>query len=140
MNDALVPALTIELRLLAYSVVLLIVVVLIQVLAGVRAQGLPAMSGSRDNLPAPKVFQARVNRLVDNHREGLIMFAPLVLIAAIAPVSNDWTVLGARLFFYSRVAHALVYLAGWPWVRGALWGVGMLGIFMILFALFGVLT
>jgi uncharacterized MAPEG superfamily protein len=41
------------------------------------------------------------------------MFAPLALIAALVHVSNSWTVLAAQLFFYSRVAHAVVYIAGW---------------------------
>src|SRR5271156_383963 len=97
---------SVELSMLVYATALLILLVLVQATAGVQAQGLQPMAGPRDDLPPPKPFQARTKRLVDNHREGLIMFAPLVLAAALSHVSNGWTVLGAELFFYSRVVHA----------------------------------
>ena len=130
---------TTEIAMLVYSTALLIVLVLVQATAGVLAQGLQPMGGSRDNLPAPKPFQARTKRVVDNHREGLTMFAPLVLAAAFAHVANSWTALGAELFFYSRVVHAILYLAGVPMVRPLAWAVGLVGTLMMLAALLGLL-
>ena len=130
---------SIELSLLAYSTLLLIVLVLVQATAGGLAQGSLPMAGNRDALPAPTGFHARMRRVVDNHREGLIMFAPLILIAALAHVSNSWTLLGARLFFYSRVAHAIWYVAGLPLIRPVFWAVGLAGTIMIFLALFGIL-
>lgn len=126
---------TVELTMLAYSVGLLFVLVLLQAFSGIQAQGLIPLANARDNLPPPKTFQARVGRCVDNHREGLTMFAPLVLIAAVADVSNSATVLGAQLFFYSRVAHAVLYVAGVPMVRPLAWGVGIVGTVMVFKAL-----
>jgi uncharacterized MAPEG superfamily protein len=76
--------------------------------------------------------------VVDNHREGLIMFAPLILIAAELDLSNWMTVWGAQLFAYSRVAHAVVYLAGVPLIRPLFWFAGLIGTLMVLFALFGI--
>lgn len=128
---------TTELTMLVYATALLFVLIVIQATAGVMAQGLKALAGSRDNLPEPGVFQARAKRVVDNHREGLTLFAPLVLVAAVAHVSGSGTVIGAQLFFYSRVAHAVVYLAGWPVVRPLIYGVGVVGIVMILARLLG---
>ena len=128
---------SIELTMLALSVARLFVLVIIQSLAGVQAQGLFVMAGPRDDLPASKPWQARTLRCVDNHREGLIMFAPLVLIAADLGVSNTLTVWGAQLFFYSRVAHAVVYLAGLPLIRPVFWTIGLIGTAMIFAALFG---
>lgn len=128
---------TIELTMLVYSVALLFLLILIQALAGVLAQGLPEMAGSRDNLPEPKAFQARTKRLVDNHREGLALFAPLVLVAAVAHISNPATVLGAQLFFYARVVHALLYLVGVPWIRPLAWGVGIAGTVLVFAPLIG---
>jgi len=127
-----------ELTMLALSVALLFVLVLIQATAGVQAQGLWVMAGARDNLGAPSVWQARTLRCVDNHREGLIMFAPLVLIAADMGISNTLTVWGAQLFFYSRVAHAVVYLAGLPYIRPVFWTIGLIGTAMVFLALFGI--
>ena len=125
-----------ELRLLVYSVALLFVLVAVQATAGVMAQGLMPMAGNRDALGEPKPFQARTKRLVDNHREGLILFAPLILTAALLHVSTGTTELGARMSFYSRVAHAAIYLLGLPLVRPLFWGIGMAGTVMIFLALF----
>jgi len=125
---------SVELTMLVYATALLLVLVLIQATVGVQAQGLQPMAGSRDDLPDPKPFQARTKRVVDNHREGLTLFAPLVLAAALAHVSNQWTVLGAELFFYARVAHAGLYLAGVPMIRPLAWAVGLAGTIMILLA------
>lgn len=127
---------TIELSMLVYSVALLVIVIAIQATAGILAQGLTAMAGSRDNLGEPSNFQARSKRVAENHKEGLLIFAPLVLVAAAAGVSTEMTVLGAQLFFYSRVVHAIVYFAGLPWIRPLVWAVGLAGCLMILFALF----
>ena len=127
---------TIELTMLVYSVTLLVIVIVIQSVAGIIAQGLPAMAGSRDNLGEPSQFQSRSKRVAENHKEGLLLFAPLVLVASAAGISTEWTVLGAQLFFYSRIAHAVIYLAGWPWIRPLAWAIGMAGTLMILVALF----
>jgi uncharacterized MAPEG superfamily protein len=129
---------SVELTMLAYSVALLFVIILIQANAGVMAQGLTPLANSRDNLPEPSVFQARMKRVVDNHREGLILFAPLVLIAAQQGISTSTTVLGAQLFFYSRVAHAILYILGVPMIRPLAWGVGIAGTVMIFLALFNI--
>jgi uncharacterized MAPEG superfamily protein len=131
--------LSVELTMLVYATALLLVLVVIQATAGVLAQGLPAMAGARDDLPPAKPFQARTKRVVDNHREGLILFAPLVLAAALAHVSNNYTVLGAQLFFYSRAAHAVLYLVGVPWIRPLAWAVGLVGTLMVLLALLGLI-
>lgn len=128
---------SVELDMLIYATALLVVLVLIQATAGVMAQGLTPMAGPRDDLPAPKPFQARTKRVVDNHREGLTMFAPLVLAAALAHVSNSWSVLGAQLFFYSRVVHAVLYLAGVVWIRPLAWAVGLVGTLMVFAAVVG---
>ncbi len=123
---------SVELTMLVYATALLIVLVVIQATAGVMAQGLAAMAGPRDDLPPPKPFQARTKRLVDNHLEGLTMFAPLVLVATAEHVSTNVTVLGAELFFYARVAHAVLYMAGVPTIRPLAWGVGLVGTIMVL--------
>jgi uncharacterized MAPEG superfamily protein len=123
---------SVELTMLVYATALLVALVLIQATTGVLAQGLQPMAGPRDDLPPPKPLQARTKRVVDNHREGLTMFAPLVLAAAIAHISTPLTVLGAEFFFYSRLAHAILYLAGVPLVRPLAWAIGLAGTLMIL--------
>lgn len=128
----------VELTMLAYSVALLFVIILIQANAGVTAQGLMPMANNRDDLPVPSVFQARMKRVVDNHREGLILFAPLALIAAQQGISTSTSMLGAQLFFYSRVAHAVLYILGVPMIRPLAWAVGIVGTVMVFLAIFNI--
>ena len=128
---------SVELTMLVYSTGLLFLLVLVQAFAGIRAFGAVPLANSRDNLPPAAGFHARCLRCVDNHREGLTIFAPLVLVAALAHVSNGTTALGAQLFFYSRVAHAVLYLAGVPMVRPLAWLVGLVGTAMVFAALTG---
>ena len=59
------------------------------------------------------------------------MFAVVVLVASAAGVSNDATVLGASVFFYARVAHAIVYAFGWPVIRPLFYFAGLYGIVVI---------
>jgi uncharacterized MAPEG superfamily protein len=98
------------------------------------------MMNNRDNLKPPTVFQARTKRLTDNFRENLWFFAPLVLIASIIDLSNQWTVLGAQIFFFARLAHAVWYIAGWPILRAFFWLAGVIGCTLIFLALFGILA
>ena len=102
---------------LLYSVILMLVVILLPAIIAIKENGLIAQAGPRDNLPEPSVFLARCRRLSANLLENLVMFAAVVLTAHAAGVSNDSTVFGAQLFFYGRVAHAVVYAAGLPMVR-----------------------
>ena len=131
---------TTELTMLAYSVALLIVLVLFQASVGVRAKGAIPLAGHRDDIGPATGFHARMLRVVDNHRKGLIMFAPLVLIAATINLHNSWTVLGAQLFFYSRLVHAILYVTGIPLVRPLFWAVGLAGTAIILLAILGIIS
>ena len=128
---------SVELTMLAYSVGLLFVLIVLQAGVGIRAQGLMPLANSRDNLPEPSTLQLRMKRVVDNHREGLALFAPLALIVAVADMSNPTTVMAAQVFFYARVAHAVLYVFGVPLVRPLAWGVGILATVRLFLAVVG---
>jgi uncharacterized MAPEG superfamily protein len=125
---------------LAYAVALLLVLVFVQAAAGVRAKGAIPMANSRDDVGPATGFHARMLRVVDNHREGITLFAPLVLIAAVANIHNSWTVLGAQIFFWSRLAHAALYILGVPMVRPLVWAAGFAGTIMVLLAILGIIA
>lgn len=129
-----------ELTYLAYSIILLFVIVMIQASAGIRQHGASVLANSRDNLPASDVFVARAKRNVDNMRENLWLFAPAALIVAITDASTNWTILGAQIFFYARLAYSIVYLAGWPFIRPLFWFAGLVGCALIFLSLFGILV
>ena len=51
--------------------------------------------------------------------------------ASLAGKSNGTTLLGAQIFFWARVAYALVYIGGLPWIRTGVWAVSIVGLAMI---------
>ena len=44
---------------------------------------------------------------------------------------NATTMLGAQLFFWFRLAYAVIYLAGLPWLRTLSWVGSVIGLLMI---------
>ena len=59
----------------------------------------------------------RANRAHVNAVENLATFAPVVLIAHAAGVTTATTVIAAAVYFYARVAHALVHITGFSQFR-----------------------
>ena len=128
---------TVELTMLVFSVGLLLVILLMQGTFGVLSNGLAAQAGPRDRLPEPSIVHARVTRLRANMIENLLLFAPIVLVAHAIGVSKEITILGAQLFFGARLAHAIIYMVGLPWIRPAAFAVALAGTLMIASQLFG---
>ncbi|MCP5146911.1 MAG: MAPEG family protein [Pseudomonadales bacterium] len=122
---------SVELLMLLYSALLFLVIILVQAGLGISQNGLMAQAGNRDNLPEPTVLRQRLQRLSANMQENLVLFTVVVLVASAAGVSNDATVLGASVFFYARVAHAIVYAFGWPVIRPLFYFAGLYGIVVI---------
>jgi uncharacterized MAPEG superfamily protein len=63
--------------------------------------------------------------------ENLVLFASLVLVAVAAQKTNSTTLAGAQVFFWARIAYAIIYLIGIPWLRTATWLVSVIGLVMI---------
>ncbi|MCB1845794.1 MAG: MAPEG family protein [Halieaceae bacterium] len=122
---------SVELLMLLYSALLFLVIILVQAGLGISQNGLMAQAGNRDNLPEPTVLRQRLQRLSANMQENLVLFTVVVLVASAAGVSNDATALGASVFFYARVAHAIVYAFGWPVIRPLFYFAGLYGIVVI---------
>ena len=50
---------------------------------------------------------------------------------SIAGKTNATTLLGAQMFFWSRVEYVGVYYTGIPWLRTGVWGVSVVGMVMM---------
>ena len=122
---------SVELMMLLYSAILLLVIILAQAGLAIRQNGLMVQAGSRDSLPDPTVLRMRLQRLTANLQENLVMFAAVVLVANAAGVSNETTAMGASIFLYSRVAHAVIYAFGWPMIRPLFYFASLLGMIII---------
>ena len=75
----------------------------------------------------------------DNAVENLVIFAPLVLILNAADYSTPWTALACAVFFWSRVAHVIVYTLGLPVFRTVAFTVGFLAQAVLALAIFKIL-
>ena len=122
---------SIELMMLVYSAALFLMIILAQAGLAIAQNGLANQAGSRDNLAEPTVLRQRMHRLTANMQENLVLFAIAVLAANAAGVSNETTVMGASIFFYARVAHAIVYAFGWPMIRPLFYFAGLYGTVII---------
>jgi uncharacterized MAPEG superfamily protein len=126
---------TVPMTMLLYSTILMFILIIIPAGMALHKNGPQAQGGARDELPEPSIFMKRANRLNANMRENMIMFTALVFISSMLNMHGGNIALGAQIFFYARVAHAVIYLAGWPMVRPVVWTVSVVGMGMMAFDL-----
>jgi uncharacterized MAPEG superfamily protein len=125
---------TTDARLLAYSA--LLCWVMIMVASSLRTRGQVSLAlGNRDNVPEPSPMAARADRAARNMLENLVMFTALVVAARTGDGDPDRIVLGARIFFWSRVLYFPIYLVGIPGLRTAIWAGGVAGMGVVFSAL-----
>jgi uncharacterized MAPEG superfamily protein len=120
-----------ELMLLVWAALLTFVQMLIAVSGAILQVGLPALTANREGLAPCTGWAGRAARAHHNVLESLVLFAALVLVAVLTGKTNATTLLGAQLFFWARVAYAVVYIAGIPWLRTAVWAVSVVGLALI---------
>ena len=120
-----------ELMLLAWAVALAFAQMLVAATGATLQVGLPALAGNRDNLPRITGWAGRAERAHRNMLESLVLFAVLVVVAFITQKTNNTTLLGAQLFVWARLAYAVIYLVGIPWLRTGVWAVSVVGLILI---------
>ena len=123
-----------EMMYLVWSVALTFILALIAVNGAMLQVGLPKLAGNREHMPEITGWAGRAVRAHRNMLESLVLFAVLVLVAQIANVHSAMTLLGAQLFFWGRVAHAVIYIAGIAWARTVAWAVSVAGLVLIFLA------
>lgn len=120
-----------EITLLVWATALAFIQMLVAVGGATLQVGLPALAGNRDGLAPFTGWAGRAQRAHRNMLENLLLFAALVLAAALSQRTNATTLLGAQIFFWARVAYAVVYVVGIPWLRTGVWTVSVIGLIMI---------
>jgi len=125
-----------DLKYLLFSTILAFVQVLVAAALANKAVGLPALAGNREGLGELPGAAGRARRAHLNMIENMVLFTALVLIAAAAGKANATTAMGAMIFFWARLAHAVIYVAGLPWLRTVAWAVSVVGMVMIACQLF----
>jgi uncharacterized MAPEG superfamily protein len=71
-----------------------------------------------------------------NTVENLVVFAPLVLVLDSLNISTQTTVLACDVFFWARVAYAIVYTIGVPVLRTLAFTVGFICQVLLVLAIF----
>jgi uncharacterized MAPEG superfamily protein len=83
-------------------------------------------SSARDKPPSRQMsaVTARLQRALNNHFEGLILFTLAVVVVTLGDQSTPTTQYAAYAYLAARVLYIPAYAFGWrPW-RSVIWGVG----------------
>ncbi|HVV95254.1 MAG TPA: MAPEG family protein [Hyphomicrobiales bacterium] len=128
--------LTIELQMLAWSVVLGLAEILVAVQAATMVRGVRWNMSSREEPQQPLAgMPGRLDRAYRNFLETFPFFAAAVLICHLAGRHDALTVWGVQLYFWARVAHFLLYAFDVVVVRSVVWLLSVVGIGLLLLAL-----
>lgn len=79
--------------------------------------GLADAVGYPENPKPQSPWAQRLKKAHANAVENLVLFAALVLAAHALEVSNGATAAAAAVYFWARLAHAVVYTFAVPWLR-----------------------
>ena len=97
----------------------------------------PAYTSSPRDAPPPRPMSrltARLQRALNNHFEGLILFTLAVVVVTLGRQSSPVTESAAWVYLAARVAYIPAYAFGWsPW-RSAIWGIGFVATLIMLIA------
>jgi uncharacterized MAPEG superfamily protein len=120
-----------DLTLLLASVALTFVQVLVAAGGASMQVGLATLAGNREIAVNLTGWAGRAQRAHRNMLESLPLFIALVLIAHITDREHGLALLGAHFFFWGRLAHWIIYLAGIAWLRTIAWVVSVVGLILI---------
>jgi uncharacterized MAPEG superfamily protein len=127
-----------ELLWLTFTVILTGLLWVPYILDRVMVRGLMgAMANpSRNDKPqspwAQRLYFAHTNAV-----ENLVIFATLVLILNAMHHSTQSTVIACAVYFWARLAHAIIYAMGVPVLRTLAFTVGFLAQIVLVIAIFG---
>jgi uncharacterized MAPEG superfamily protein len=134
----MVGDMAVELKLLGVAVVVGLVQLLWAAGAARAQQGdLKWAAGPRDTPMPVGGVAARLERAFWNFVETFPFFAAAVLVCAVAgKLGQPLTTWGAGLYVIGRALYVPLYASGVPMVRTLVWLVSMVGLVMVLVALF----
>jgi uncharacterized MAPEG superfamily protein len=125
-----------ELTMLMWASILYVVQIAMAALAADVQNGLAWGLGNREETPAVKGWGGRAKRAYVNMSESLLPFACLVLIAYSLDRTGELSALGAEVFLVSRLAYAVLYIAGVKVLRTLAYFGSLAGMVLIIVQLF----
>jgi uncharacterized MAPEG superfamily protein len=114
-----------DLKYLAFTAMLTAALWIPYVVSQVMTNGFLQPENYVDPAPRPlPLWGRRADRAYLNAVEVFAPFAAMVIVAHLAGKANAMTAFWAVCFFWLRLAHAVVYLLAWPWIRTVLFTLG----------------
>lgn len=114
-----------ELTVLALAALLQLVQFILYSITGNQQAGVEAGLGPRDKKHEMTGTAGRLQRALNNHFEGLIMFTIAVVVVTLGNQSTGVTQAAAWVYLAARVLYVPAYVFGWiPW-RSVIWMIGL---------------
>jgi len=129
---------TTELYVLTLAALLQCVQLVLYSIAGNMQAGPEAAMSPRDRKLELTGIAGRLQRALNNHFEGLILFGIAVMVVTLSDRSSVVTEICAHAYLVARILYIPAYAQGLvPW-RSMIWGVGFVAtVTMLVAALFG---
>ncbi|RJL05787.1 MAPEG family protein [Paracoccus siganidrum] len=103
-------------------------------IAANRQVGPKVAMGPRDQAPMLTGTAGRLQRALNNHFEGLILFAIAVLVTVAGGQASALTAACAWIYLGARLLYIPAYVLGWvPW-RSVIWALGFAATMLMILA------
>jgi len=123
-----------ELTVLTLAGLLQVLQICLYSIAGQAQVGTKVALKPRDESVVLTGQAGRIKRAMDNHFEGLILFAIACAVVSISGKSSTFTVAYAWVYLGARILYVPAYVFGWvPW-RSLIWTVGICATTLMLIA------
>jgi uncharacterized MAPEG superfamily protein len=127
---------SIELKMLGWSLCLGLLYIVIAASLATQQRGLKWNAGNRDGEPKSLTgVAARADRASRNFLETFPFFAAAVLAVVLQGSNTAHTAMGTELYFWARLVYLPVYMIGIPYLRTLVWAVSIFGLLIVLAAL-----
>lgn len=123
-----------EVTVLAYAGLLQFVQFIAMAVPANRQLGTDYTAGARDEPRELTGVAARLNRAMQNHFEGLILFTLAVVVVTLGDRSSGVTEACAWTYLGARILYVPAYASGVKYVRSIIWAAGFLATAVMLIA------
>jgi uncharacterized MAPEG superfamily protein len=126
---------TIELKILAWSVLLGLVQIILSAHSASLQVGYRYAATAREARPPLTGVAGRLERALRNFLETFPLFGAAVLLVYVTGRSGSLSKIGAEMYLVARIVYVPLYAAAAPVVRSLVWNVATIGIVLILLEL-----
>ena len=124
----------VELKVLGYAALLQFVQFIVMALPVNLQLGVAYTGGNRDEQKQAAGVAGRLERALDNHFEGLILFTIAALVVVLGEASSTLTERCAWAYLWARILYVPAYASGIYLVRSLIWTVGFVATAIMLIA------